>query len=185
MRFNPDNPVKPIKPIIGEWYLVTTLPYPVKCLRFEGNGFYLVRHEHSSTGLSVHKKAFAIHLHWNQTATNKPEKKPQKITTAELVNKVIADFDFDRAKKVMDALDWKWASSRTETRVPNHGELVMCARRLLIDVLTTLPPSGPARHTIATGGFSAAAEQYEDGEIVLSLDFVVADTNWSTQDTCY
>lgn len=185
MRFNPDNSVKPIKPIIGEWYLVTTLPHPVKCLREEGNGFYLVRDSHSYTGVSVHEKTFAIHLRWNQTAADKKKEKPQKITTAELVNKMIADFDFDRAKKVMDVLDWKWASSRTETLVPSHGELVMCARRLLIDVLAMLSPSGKERQTIETGGFCAVAEQYEDGEIVLSLDFVVADTNWSTQDTCY
>ena len=176
-------PFKPIKPIVGEWYLITTLPDPVKCLRQQDNGFYLVRNGKSHLSFQVHESVFAIHL--TSSPSKKPEKKAQKITAPELISKVLADFDFDQVKKVMEALDWKWVHSRTETKVPSPGELVLFARSLLIDVLAMLAPSGADRQTNASGGFCASAEQYEDGEVVLSLDFVVTCTNWSTQDTCY
>lgn len=179
----PFKPIKPIKPIVGEWYLITTLPDPVKCLRRQDDGFYLVRNSKSHLSFQVHESVFAIHL--TSSPSKKPEKNPQKITAPELISKVLADFDFDRVKKVMEALDWKWLYSRAETKVPSHSELVLSARGLLIDVLAMLAPSGADRKTIASGGLCATAEQYEDGEIVLSLDFIIETTNWSTQDTCY
>lgn len=109
----------------------------------------------------------------------------QSLTLQETIDKVIFNFDFDKVMKVMKALNWQWYDSTTETGVPSVGQVVSLARRLLEDVVDPVKMGFNDHYTIATGGFTATANRYEDGEILVRLQFVVADFNYSNADTCY
>lgn len=109
----------------------------------------------------------------------------QSLTLQETIDKVIFNFDFDKVMKVMKALDWKWHDSVTEDGVPSTGEVVSLARRLLEDVVAPVKMGFNDHYSIATGGFTATANRYEDGEILITLQFVVTDFNYSNADTCY
>lgn len=111
--------------------------------------------------------------------------KPQKLDRDELVQSVLAHFDFDKVQKVMHALNWKWVSSKTSDYIPTISETVLLAKKHLEMAYDELLKSNEERFFISSSGFKAIATRYEDGEIVLELDFVVTEFNWSSQDTCY
>lgn len=115
----------------------------------------------------------------------KYEQKPQKLDRDELVQSVLAHFDFGKVQKVMHALNWKWVSSKTSNQIPTIPETVLLAKTYLEMAYDGLANSSKDRHYCSSGGFKAIATRYEDGEIVLELDFVVTEFNWSSQDTCY
>lgn len=115
----------------------------------------------------------------------KHEQKPQKLDRDELVQFVLAHFDFDKVQKVMQALNWKWVSSKTSNQIPTVSETVLLAKNYLEMAYDGLVNSRTDRHYCGSGGFKAIATRYADGEIVLELDFVVTEFNWSSQDTCY
>ncbi len=78
----------------------------------------------------------------------------------ELVDKILDEFDFEKVKKAMDALEWT--------------QLRRLARRLLDDVYDK-PPS--PEYTIGCGGFEAFRHMaVGDTTKYLSLKFVV--TEW-------
>lgn len=117
--------------------------------------------------------------------SRKSEVVEQKLNRDELVQSVLAHFDFDKVQKVMRTLNWKWVSSKTSTQIPTISEQVLLAKTYLEMAYDGLVNNKTDRYYCGSGGFKAIATRYEDGEIVLELDFVVAEFNWSSQDTCY
>ena len=98
---------------------------------------------------------------------------------------VLQHFDFDKVRTVMKALDWKWCSScHSEPAVPSIQQLVLRASDLLRDAYHGVQETSK-RCAISCGGFVAEAEQYEDGEVLLILSFVVTDWNHSNLGNSY
>lgn len=79
----------------------------------------------------------------------------------DLIDEVLDNFDFEKVKKVTDALNGTWSDSDI---VPEIYDLRKLARRLLKDAIKENLPQ------IATGGFRAG---YSDK--ILSLEFIVAE----------
>ena len=101
------------------------------------------------------------------------------------VEGVLKHFDFDKVHTVMKALDWKWCSScHSESAVPSIQQLVLRASGLLHDAYHGVQETS-TRYVISCGGFVAEAERYEDGEVLLTLSFVVTDWNYSTFGNSY
>lgn len=86
---------------------------------------------------------------------------PEQYT--DLVNEILDEFDFERVRDTMRALNWSWHT----IGIPALGDLRRQARKLLTD-LADLPDG-----VIATGGFEASRI---DG--YPKLQFIVAD--WDT-----
>lgn len=86
------------------------------------------------------------------------------------INCIMRNFDFNRVHKVMECLDWHWATYNKGQTVPEVEDLKKEAKRLLIDAVTE-------KETIATGGFKATYEKgtEDDPEPYLSLEFIVED----------
>lgn len=103
------------------------------------------------------------------------------------VEGVLQHFDFDKVHHVMKALDWKWASYDSyniEEKVPSIQRLVLRASGLLQDAYHGVQETSK-RCVISCGGFTAEAERYEDGEVLLTLSFVVTDWNYSNLGNSY
>ena len=95
----------------------------------------------------------------------------------ELVDKLLDEFDFEKVKKTMDALEWVYFDSPDKT--VSVGELRRMARRLLDEVYDK-PPS--SEYTIGCGGFEAFRYMpVGDPTKYLSLKFVV--TEWSADES--
>ena len=100
---------------------------------------------------------------------------------------VLKNFNFQEVSKAMQALDWKWAFSETETGVPSLGELVLQLQRLLSDASTGLVRSVIAsggtvdkQYMVACGGFTVTVNYWhEDGAYTIDAAFEV--TSWSTR----
>lgn len=85
-------------------------------------------------------------------------------TLRDKIDEIMDVFDFEKVKKVMDCLDWKYYDDTDKYYYPDVVDLRKTARRLLLD-------SYFCRY-ISTGGF--IAEYYEDNiDYPFSLLFVV------------
>ena len=100
------------------------------------------------------------------------------------VEGVLQHFDFDKVHTVMKALDWKWCTPCGMAAVPSIQQLVLRASDLLHDAYHGVQETS-TRYVISCGGFVAEAERYEDGEVLLTLSFVVTDWNYSTFGNSY
>ena len=103
------------------------------------------------------------------------------------VEGVLQHFDFDKVHHVMKALDWKWVSYDSygnEAKVPNIQRLMLRASNLLQDAYHGVQETSK-RCAIPCGGLVAEAERYEDGEVLLTLSFVVTDWNHSNLGNSY
>ena len=91
----------------------------------------------------------------------------------ELIEKMIADvmehFDFDKVRKVMLYLDWKWHIGEGEMTVPSTYRLTKKAESLLRRV-ATFDDEEP--RICSTGGFTA---RMIDG--ALSLSFILEEAS--------
>ena len=100
----------------------------------------------------------------------KSKRPPMTITQQELIDEILDQFDFQKVKEVMDALNWTWAIG-TESHVPDIPELRKQAREMLWDAIRS------KHRMIKTGGF--VAEKEDDD--TLELRFEV--TSWNTWDS--
>ena len=103
------------------------------------------------------------------------------------VEGVLKHFDFDKVHHVMKALDWKWAGYDcydSEAKVPSIQRLVLRASGLLQDAYHGVQETS-TRYVVSCGGFVAEAERHEDGEVLLTLSFVVTDWNHSNLGNSY
>jgi hypothetical protein len=89
------------------------------------------------------------------------------------IEDIIDEFDFEKVKKVMDFLDWKWHAA--EDGVPRIAELRKSARSLLKQCAfkVLLSSEIDAESSIATGGFRANAYKCDD-KVFLKLTFELA-----------
>ena len=92
------------------------------------------------------------------------------ITQQELIDEILDQFDFQKVKEVMDALNWTWALG-TKAHVPDIPELRKKARKLLWDLVRSNSVM------IKAGGFVVE----KDYEGTLELRFEI--TAWNTWDS--
>lgn len=72
------------------------------------------------------------------------------------IEKEILDFiDFEKINKVMNALDWKWATSKSYTGIPTINELKEQVKYLL-------RYSWDNKKSVGTGGFIVSYEDEDD-----------------------
>ena len=96
----------------------------------------------------------------------------------DMVNEVLAHFDFDKVKQTMDALDWTWRGSK---ETPTIQELKEEAERLLNNAIDqVLSTKNEERHEVgwiaATGGFKAMAWKTKKGKLAkVQLEFIVSE----------
>jgi len=96
------------------------------------------------------------------------------------IEDILDNFDFDKVKKTMDALQWLWYDT---IGVPEISDLRKCARRLLTEASEKVMNINemPAESNMATGGFRATAYRYDDTDkIYFRLAFEV--TTWDNYD---
>jgi hypothetical protein len=91
------------------------------------------------------------------------------MTVEEVQKQIVAEFDFERVKTVMTAIDWKWSFPSGDFRVPTEDEMKSFALRLVRDVIVGAKKT-KQRFGLSSGGFSAIA--YGEGDKV-TLEFVV------------
>ena len=101
----------------------------------------------------------------------------------DMVNEVLAHFNFEKVHKTMTALNWKWFD---KAAVPTIAELKESAEQRLYDAIKqVIDPKNTEHHDIgwisASGGFKAMAWKNEDGTLArIQLEFIVAD--WDAED---
>lgn len=89
----------------------------------------------------------------------------------EQIEDLMDEFDFDKVKKVMDFLEWKYYDSADDE--VSIGELRRMARSLLEIVYNA--DTAPESFT-ASGGFHAERRMYpEDAQKYLTLKFVIVE----------
>ena len=91
------------------------------------------------------------------------------------IKSILNHFDFNRVKKVMDVLNWKWASSCSKNGVPDINEIRKLATRLLIDTCVE-------KQNISTGGFRAVYDDNGDGDPYVGLEFIVEECEGFVED---
>lgn len=100
----------------------------------------------------------------------------------DMVNEVLAHFDFEKVKLTMDVLDWKWAM----TSVPTIKELKESAEERLYEAIKQVTSPDNNQHPdigwiSSSGGLKATAWKNEDKTLaLLKLEFVV--TEWDAED---
>lgn len=89
------------------------------------------------------------------------------------VIKVVSGLDFHSIREAMIALQWTW---HFDTRPPEQTELFDAATKRCITVVTECVNNGK-RSKQSSGGFTADAEMFPDGDIGLSIWFEVTGCN--------
>lgn len=89
------------------------------------------------------------------------------------IKSILNNFDFNKVKKIMDVLNWKWASSKNG--VPDIDEIRKLATRLLIDACVE-------KQNISTGGFRAVYDDNGDGDPYVGLEFIVEECEGFAED---
>ena len=89
------------------------------------------------------------------------------------IKSILNNFDFNKVKKIMDVLNWKWASSKNG--FPDMDEIRKLATRLLIDACVE-------KQNISTGGFKAVYDDNGDGDPYVGLEFIVEECEGFAED---
>ena len=89
------------------------------------------------------------------------------------IKSILNNFDFNKVKKIMDVLNWKWASSKNG--FPDMDEIRKLATRLLIDACVE-------KQNISTGGFRAVYDDNGDGDPYVGLEFIVEECEGFAED---
>ena len=89
------------------------------------------------------------------------------------IKSILNNFDFNKVKKIMDVLNWKWASSKNG--FPDMDEIRKLATRLLIDACVE-------KQNISTGGFRAVYDDNGDGYPYVGLEFIVEECEGFVED---
>ena len=90
-----------------------------------------------------------------------------------VLNEIMDNFDFEKIRKVMVALNWKWAGAKgDENGVPTIDEIKQGAANLLWDLA-----NDPKNKAIATGGFRVEKDFLDPNDPWVQLSFRVEE--WS------
>ena len=81
-----------------------------------------------------------------------------------MVEKVLADFDFERVNKAMQMFDWLWAGHGDKLAIPEIEDIVAEAKQMLLEVMQ----DNKGFCCILRGGFAASW----NGK-TLKLDFIL------------
>ena len=79
-----------------------------------------------------------------------------------ITNRVFEELDFDRIRKVMEVLDWKWAASepgcdgKYHDRIPTKKEMKSTVRRLVRDATKEAYRTPGEWAFISSGGFQVS-----------------------------
>ena len=87
------------------------------------------------------------------------------------VIKVVSGLDFHSIRETMIALNWTW---QFYPRPPEQAELFEAATERCITVVTECI-NNSKRSKVSSGGFTADAEMFPDGDIGLSVWFEVTE----------
>lgn len=88
----------------------------------------------------------------------------------EIIRRVIKDFDFVKVHKAMVATNWTWLNAE---KPPSMGELILCAVDLLEEA-----DEMDIGNSVSTGGFTATKCYDDECGDGLSLDFIVAESEF-------
>lgn len=80
------------------------------------------------------------------------------MTKTEIIEELLAEFDFETVKEVRDSLDWKMALPKAEYRLATVEELKECAKKLLESAVNN------DTKWVTSGGFIAGKDFYYDGD---------------------
>lgn len=105
------------------------------------------------------------------------------ITEEQTIEKIIANFDFEKVQKIMKCLDWQYWDSEETPSIERLKETAIYNLKSCCNTLNI--KQGKKKAVSETGGFVATARKYKDGELCLELSFQIASFNWSNKDTCY
>lgn len=83
------------------------------------------------------------------------------------INYVMDHFDYERVRKTMEALNWRWINA--EFQIPTVPELREATRKLLVRAINTAHRD-QKQVVMATGGFVVTVDPSED---FVSLAFTV------------
>lgn len=86
---------------------------------------------------------------------------------SELIEELIAEFDWPKVRKVMEGLDWKWADN---DRTPTIEEMKECVRGLYSSISNRVENNEYC--FCATGGFKLTFDPDEDNELSLVFEAV-------------
>lgn len=100
-----------------------------------------------------------------------------------ILDEIMDEFDFEKVKRTMDKLDWKWAflkrfdpkdgfKEKTGSYVPTLDEIKQAAANLLWDLATDPDPEITIH---ATGGFRAERDFSDPENPWMRLSFEVTD----------
>ena len=109
-------------------------------------------------------------------------------TKEQLVQEVLENFDFDKVKKTMQFLDWKWIDLEGGFQVPSTAKLVLAAKKYLELAYDGLCKADykDTEYFVACGGFVARARRYHDAfnapDILLTMNFNLASWEAATYD---
>lgn len=91
-----------------------------------------------------------------------------------MIDDIILNFDFEKCRKAMIALNWTWLYDEHSPTIENMKE---CARELLTDAMEAVkkkerPPN--KMYSVSTGGFKAIAWANRYGHVSnIKLEFIV------------
>lgn len=98
------------------------------------------------------------------------------MTKKEKIDEILNNFRFQRVRKTMEFLDWKYSGDKN---YPSIEELIKSAKERLNRAYDTLESNnGYPYFSTSSGGFKATAVRLY-GDIELELDFIVE--SWDTQ----
>ena len=101
---------------------------------------------------------------------------------SDMINEVLAHFDFEKVHNVMKAINWTWAGEG----VPSIKVLKEEAENHLNSAVEqALSPNNTEHHEVgwisASGGFKATAWKHKDNTLArIQLEFIV--TDWDDED---
>ena len=104
------------------------------------------------------------------------------ITEEQTIEKLIANFDFEKVQEVMKCLDWQYWDSKDTPSIERLKETAIFNLKCCCKAINKQGKKKAVRYE---GGFVATARKYKDGELCLELSFQITPFNWSNKDTCY
>lgn len=108
-----------------------------------------------------------------------PERKFDIESLKEMRDNIMDNFDFERVHRVMEALEWGWATGGNfDTVIPDTSDIRKTARKLMDEVIEKYAKTGKEWYCVSTGGFDVELLVNEDDGLPdLTLKFVVEEWN--------
>jgi hypothetical protein len=105
------------------------------------------------------------------------------MTKTKMISEIMEEFDFQRVRTTMNALNWTWRGSK---QPPTLSELQETAEDLLISAIDGIQRERDMQPNVSycagTGGFEAIAILGEDLKVCqLSLKFIVSEWDINKQ----